>query len=484
MRCAATCRAAAARGWRCLGLALVAFWGASGFYRVQPDEQGVVMRFGAFNRTAPPGLNYHIPWPVESVTTPRVTRINRVDIGFIGTPEVGVVSGRVQPSRDVLAESLMLTGDENIIDIDVAVFWRIRDAGEFLFNTRNPESTVKAAAESVMREVIGRTPIQPALTEARAQIEQEVRRGTQAIMDQYQAGIEIMQVQLQKVDPPAQVVDAFRDVQRANADRERLRNEAESFRNDIIPRARGEAERIVQEAQGVRESQIARARGEAARFTSVLTAYQLAQDVTVRRLYLETMEEILRRNPMMIVDDRLQGVVPFLPLGDAGTTPRPPAGNLPTTRPAPLPPAARRVGAATQGRLAGRHAMNRSVIALGVLAVVVITAASSVFTVHQTQQVLITQLGDPIRVIETPGLHVKVPFIQSVITFDRRLLDFDAPGEEVILGDQRRLIVDSFTRYRITNPLVFYQTVGRDRAGHPRAAELDRVVLAAPRARQ
>ena len=339
------------KGLILLGLALVAFWGASGFYRVQPDEQGVVMRFGAFNRTAPPGLNYHIPWPVESVTTPRVTRINRVDIGFIGTPEVGVVSGRVQPSRDVLAESLMLTGDENIIDIDVAVFWRIRDAGEFLFNTRNPENTVKAAAESVMREVIGRTPIQPALTEARAQIEQEVRTGAQAIMDQYQAGIEIMQVQLQKVDPPAQVVDAFRDVQRANADRERLRNEAESFRNDIIPRARGEAERIVQEAQGVRESQIARARGEAARFTSVLTAYQSARDVTVRRLYLETMEEILRRNPMVIVDDRLQGVVPFLPLGDAGNTPRPLQGSLPTTRPAPLPPGGAPAGAAVQGRV-------------------------------------------------------------------------------------------------------------------------------------
>lgn len=330
------------KGMLLLGLVVVAVWAASGFYRVQPDEQGVVMRFGAFDRTAPPGLNYHIPWPIETVTTPRVTRINRVDIGFVGSPEAGIVTGRVPPARDVLAESLMLTGDENIIDIDVAVFWRIRDAGEFLFNTRNPESTVKSAAESVMREVIGRTPIQPALTEARAQIEQEVLRGTQAIMDQYRAGIEITQVQLQKVDPPAQVVDAFRDVQRANADRERLRNEAESFRNDIIPRARGEAERLVQEAQGARESQIARARGEAARFSSVLTAYQAAPDVTTRRLYLETMEEILRRNPMMIVDDRLQGVVPFLPLGENAAAPRPAQGqgNLPTTRPAPLPPGA------------------------------------------------------------------------------------------------------------------------------------------------
>nr|WP_198376988.1 FtsH protease activity modulator HflK [Roseomonas rubea] len=324
------------KGIALLGLVLVAVWAGSGFYRVQPDEQGVVMRFGAFDRTAPPGLNYHIPWPVESVTTPRVTRINRVDIGFVGAQDAPVVTGRVQPARDVLAESLMLTGDENIIDIDVAVFWRIRDAGDFLFNTRNPESTVKSAAESVMREVIGRTPIQPALTEARAQIEQEVRRGAQAIMDQYRAGIEIVQVQLQKVDPPAEVIEAFRDVQRANADRERLRNEAESFRNDIIPRARGEAERLVQEAQGARESQIARARGEAARFVSVLTAYQAAPDVTTRRIYLETMEEILRRNPMIIVDDRLQGVVPFLPLGEGAAVPRP-QGGVPQNRPPPLP---------------------------------------------------------------------------------------------------------------------------------------------------
>ena len=300
-----------------VGLVLVAIWAASGFYRVNPDEQGVVMRFGAFDRTAPPGLNYHIPWPVETVTTPRVTRINRVDVGFRAAADGGQAV-RPVASRDVLEESLMLTGDENIIDIDFAVFWQIRDAGEFLFNTRNPEATVKSAAESVMREVIGRTPIQPALTEARAQIEQEVRRGTQAIMDQYRAGVLITQVQLQKVDPPSSVVDAFRDVQRANADRERARNEAESYRNDIIPRARGEAERLVQEAQGVQESQVARARGEAQRFVSVLSAYQAAQDVTLRRMYIETMEEILRRNPKVVVDSGLQGVVPLLNLGDAG----------------------------------------------------------------------------------------------------------------------------------------------------------------------
>ncbi|MBY0338994.1 MAG: FtsH protease activity modulator HflK [Acetobacteraceae bacterium] len=316
------------------GLVVIGIWAASGFYRVQPDELGVVMRFGAFDRTTPPGLNYRIPWPVETVTTPRVTRINRVDVGFRG-PADAPVGTRQGATRDVLAESLMLTGDENIVDIDFAVFWRIREAGEFLFNTRNPEDTVKSAAESVMREVIGRTQIQQALTEARAQIEQDVRRGTQAILDQYRAGVEITQIQMQKVDPPAQVVDAFRDVQRANADRERLRNEAESFRNDIIPRARGEAERMVAEAQGFRDSQVARARGEAGRFNAVFQAYSQAQDVTMRRLYLETMEEILRRNSLIVVDDRMQGIMPFLQLGDGQ---RPAQGQRPQVPPAVAAP--------------------------------------------------------------------------------------------------------------------------------------------------
>jgi membrane protease subunit HflK len=297
-----------------IGIVLVGIWLLSGFYRVQPDEQGVVLRFGAFNRVTAPGLNYALPAPIESVMTPRVTRINRIEVGFRSGADG--VTGRAAPSRDAIEESMMLTGDENIIDIDFSVLWRISNAGEFLFNIRNPEQTVKSAAESVMREAIGRTPIQPALTEARAQIETAVRTGAQAILDQYRAGIEITQVQLQKVDPPAAVIDAFRDVQRANADRERLRNEAEAFRNDIIPRARGEAERLVQEAQGEREARIARANGEAQRFVSVLSAYSQARDVTRLRLYLETMEEVIRQSPTIVVDDKVQNVVPFLPLNE------------------------------------------------------------------------------------------------------------------------------------------------------------------------
>ena len=306
-----------------LALVAAAIWLASGFYRVQPDQQGIVLRFGAFQRSTLPGLNYHIPWPVEQALTPAVTRINRVDVGFRGSSDRGlIVRGQAGSEREVPEEALMLTGDENIIDINFSVFWRIRDAGQFLFSARNPEETVKSAAESMMRQVIGRTPIQPALTEARARIEQDVTTGTQAILDQYHVGVEVTQVQLQRVDPPAAVVESFRDVQRANTDAERVRNEAESYRNDIIPRARGDAARLTAEAEGARQALIAEASGQAQRFLSVYQAYTAAKDITLKRLYIETMQEILSRTPSIVVDDKLQGIVPYLPL-DTRAPPRP-----------------------------------------------------------------------------------------------------------------------------------------------------------------
>ncbi len=327
-------------GWRgiaVLAVVVIAVWLASGFYRVQPDEQGVVLRFGAYDRTTLPGLNYHIPWPVESVLLPAVTRINRVEVGYRSQgPDARVQSGRDLPPRDVPEESLMLTGDENIIDIDCAVFWRIRDASDFLFHTRNPGYTVKSAAESVLREVIGRTPIQPALTDARAQIEASVLKGVQAIVDQYGAGVEITQVQLQKVDPPAAVIESFRDVQRANTDADRMRNEAESYHNDIVPRARGDAARLVAEADGARQASAADATGQAQRFLSVLQAYNAARDVTLTRLYIETMQDVLSHTPSVIVDDKLQGVVPYLPLNDLGRAP-PTAPSPPAAAPASPP---------------------------------------------------------------------------------------------------------------------------------------------------
>ena len=224
----------------------------------------------------------------------------------------------------------MLTGDENIIDIDFAVFWRVRDAGDYLFNTRNPDNTVKQVAESVMREVIGRTPIQPALTEARAKIEQDTLTGMQAILDQYKSGVEITQVQLQKVDPPADVIESFRDVQRANTDAETARNQAEAYRNDIVPRARGDAAAIVAEADGARQASVAAAKGQAQGFDSIFQAYRAAKDVTLRRLYIETMQAIVSKTPTTVLGSDVRAPLPLLNLGaDQPGLPTPPRKATP-----------------------------------------------------------------------------------------------------------------------------------------------------------
>jgi membrane protease subunit HflK len=300
------------RGLVLIPLIVLAIWLASGFYRVQPDEQGVVLRFGEWIKTTQPGLNWHLPSPIETVFTPKVTRVNRVEVGFMGPSEVG----RSGSTRDVPTESLMLTGDENIVDINFVLLWQIKDAGQYLFNVRDPEPTVKAVAESVMREIIGKTPIVEATTEGRGAIELAAREQTQATLDDYGAGILVNQVQLQKVDPPSEVIDAFRDVQRAQADRERSQNEAEAFANDILPRARGDAERLLQEAQAYRQEVVARADGDAQRFVSVYNEYVKAQDVTIKRIYLETMEDVLRNMNKVVIDSSATGagVVPYLPL--------------------------------------------------------------------------------------------------------------------------------------------------------------------------
>jgi len=295
---------------------LIAVWLLSGLYRVQPDEQGVVLRFGEWVNTTQPGLHYHLPAPIETVITPNVTRENRIEVGFRST---GTNTSRASSVADVPEESLMLTGDENIVDIDFVVFWRIQDAGRFLFNLRSPDLTVKAAAESVMREIVGQTPIQTTLTEGRLVIEQRAQEEMQRLLNEYQAGIEIRSVQLQAVDPPQDVIDAFNEVQRAKADKERTRNEAEAYRNDIVPRARGQAERLIQEARAYKEEVVERSTGDAERFVQVYSAYQAAEDVTKRRIYLETLEQVLGSVNKVIIDDAVgagggQGVVPYLPL--------------------------------------------------------------------------------------------------------------------------------------------------------------------------
>ena len=284
---------------------------ASGLYRVLPDEQGVVLRFGKFVNMTQPGLHYHLPSPFERVLTPKVTKVNRVDVGFRPASDTGRSTG----VGNVPEESLMLTGDENIVDINYSVFWVIKDAGKFLFNIQSPVETVKATSETAMREVIAKNNIQTILTEGRASIEIEVQDITQKILDEYGSGIQITQVQTQQADPPAQVIDAFRDVQAARADRERSKNEAEGYANDVIPRARGEAEQVLQQAEAYKKEVVAKAEGEASRFLAIYNEYKNAKQVTQERMYLETMEKVLADIDKVIIDKNASsGVVPYLPL--------------------------------------------------------------------------------------------------------------------------------------------------------------------------
>jgi modulator of FtsH protease HflK len=308
-----------------VGAIVIVFFGFT--VRVQPDELGVVLRFGKYIRQLPPGLNFRWPYPIEQVELPKVTRINRIELGMRGSSDSRDASSTI---RDVPEESLMLTGDENIVDVDFVVFWQISNAPNFLFNIQNPEGTVKAVAESAMREIVGQSDIEPILTEARAKTEFDVQQLMQKILDSYGAGVQVTQVQLQKVDPPAQVIDAFRDVQAARADQERLQNEAQAYANRIIPEARGEAERILQAAQGYRDQVIALAKGEADRFISVYDQYKKAPGVTRQRIFIETMEKVLGDNEKIIIDDKAgPGVVPYLPLSELPKKPSTPSEDQP-----------------------------------------------------------------------------------------------------------------------------------------------------------
>jgi len=310
------------KGLAIIVLAAVVIWVFSGFYRVDPDEYGIVLRFGKYVREAKPGLNYHLPYPIESVLTPKVTRVNRLDIGMQLVENLRRGSPTI---RDVPEESLMLTGDENIVDVDFSVFWVIKPdgAGDYLFNIQQPEGTVKAVAESAMREVIGRSTLQPILTGARQNIETAVHELIQKVLDDYGAGVQITQVQLQKVDPPSQVIDAFRDVQAARADSERAQNEAQSYANKVVPEARGRAAQIIQGAEAYRDQTVAEAKGATARFLQVYEEYKKAPDVTRQRMYLETMERLFGGTDKIIVDQG-GGVVPYLPLDQLTRRPQTP----------------------------------------------------------------------------------------------------------------------------------------------------------------
>jgi len=292
-------------------------WLATGFYRVEPDEQGIELLFGKWNQvTTEPGLHYFFPTPIGKTMTPKVESIRKINVGYRSASELGFSSN--SSDRNVLEESLMLTGDQNIVDVNFTVLYKIKDAGKFLFKLRNPETTVKDMSESVMREIVGQRDLEFLLTGGRQEVEQVVRSDLQDILDEYESGILVQSIQLQSVNPPALVIDAFDEVQRARQDKEKLVNEANSYMNKIVPNARGDAAKLVQEATAYKEQVIKQAEGVAQNFIDVYNSYKDTKYVTRQRIYLETLTEVLEGPNKIILDStgEGQGVVPYLPLNE------------------------------------------------------------------------------------------------------------------------------------------------------------------------
>jgi membrane protease subunit HflK len=330
------------RGIALIVLAAIVLWGFSGFFRVEPDEIGVVLRFGKFVYEVPPGLNYHLPYPIETALTPPALRVNKTDIGRASDDFTR--RGGTRP-RDLPEESLMLTGDENIIDVEFSVLWRVdpNHVGDYLFDVQNPEGTVKAVAESAMREVIGRSNVQRLLTwqsqlsgpqkNVESEVQEQVQNVMQKALDAYRAGILIQSVQVQSINPPAEVNDSFLDVQAAQSDQERAQNEAQTYANRVVPEARGRAAKITQDAEAYREQTVAEAKGETSRFLQIYEQYKKAPAVTRQRMYLETMERILGDNNKTIIDTGPAGsaVVPYLPLTELPQQRTPRTTGAPST---------------------------------------------------------------------------------------------------------------------------------------------------------
>ena len=280
-------------------LAALVIWLLTGTYMVGPDEVGVVRTFGEHTRVAQSGLNWHFPVPIETVNTPKVTEVKRIEIGFRTL--------RNGQYRTVEKESLMLTGDENIVDAEMIVQYKIKDPVAYLFNIVEPELTVREAAEASLRTVVGRNKIDETLTTGKFTIQEETKFQLQSILDLYESGIHVVAVQLQDVSPPKEVIGAFKDVASAKEDKNRMVNQAEGYRNDLIPKARGEAEAMIRDAEGFRESRIKRAEGDAEKFTTILQEYRKAKSITEKRLYLETMEKVLPGIEKIIIPDKDSG---------------------------------------------------------------------------------------------------------------------------------------------------------------------------------
>ena len=281
-----------------LGAAL-ALWLFTGTYMVGPDEIGVVRTFGKYTRVAQSGLNYHFPYPIEQVNTPAVTEVKRIEIGFRTL--------RNGQYRSVEKESLMLTGDENIVDAEMIVQYKIKDPVKYLFRIVEPELTVREAAEASLRTVVGRNKIDETLTTGKFKIQEETKIQLQLILDKYDSGIHVVAVQLQDVSPPKEVIGAFKDVASAKEDKNRMVNQAEGYRNNVIPIARGEAEAMIRDAEGFKQARIKRSEGDAAKFTTILREYRKAKSITQKRLYLETMERVLPNIEKIIIPDKNSG---------------------------------------------------------------------------------------------------------------------------------------------------------------------------------
>lgn len=298
---------------------VVVMWLLSGVYIIQEGESALVLRFGKYVRTSYTGLNYHLPTPIEEVLIESTGKIRKVEIGFRSSAQKNFIHNNIiksvanNPAR-IAEESLMLTGDENILDINFVVQWKISNLKDYAFNLSNPEEAVKSAAESSMREIIANTKLSVALTDGRSKIQHGAKDLLQNMLDAYNAGIEITALQMQKVDPPSEVTDAFRDVQTAKTDKERLINEAYAYRNDLLPRARGDAAAIVQDGMAYKTEIIEKAKGDVSRFNAIYVEYKKASDITKKRIYLETMENILQNANKMVIDSQNSGMVPYLSL--------------------------------------------------------------------------------------------------------------------------------------------------------------------------
>jgi len=293
-------------------LGAIALWLATGIYKVESDENAAVLYFGKFYKVATPGLNYHIPYPFGKHIKRSVTTVNTEEFGFSSN------ASKYGIARNFDAESLMLTGDENIVDIEFQIQWKISSIYDFVFNIADPATTIRKAAESAMREIIARTPIASALSDGKKDIELQAKTLLQETLDSYKAGVYIELMQLRRVDPPSQVVDSFRDVQTAKADKEKEINQAQAYSNDVIPRARGEASKMKEEAEAYANKVVANSEGEAERFLAVYRQYSRAKRVTKKRIYLETMEEVLGDMDKVLIDSKSQnnGVIPYFPLND------------------------------------------------------------------------------------------------------------------------------------------------------------------------